>query len=192
MTAESGRERRVILGATEKTLHCGFHKLFFFRASLIHRIQINNSENTDRYAFITWTVKDVMNRLGQSSTDILIHSKLKVLLGDGFIHPLALDTHVSAPVLMRLCKSDEQKCFLWTSSRLVLFACVKDVTADNMQEKWMGGGDGVLLSHSKSDGSCLGLCHSWSDMGCSQAGHSWLLPSLPHVPDPGLLWITWC
>lgn len=52
-----------------------------------------------------------MNRLGQSSTVILIHSKLKVLLGDGFIHPLALDTHVPAPVHMRLCKSDEQKRF---------------------------------------------------------------------------------
>lgn len=28
------------------------------------------------------TVKDVMNSLGQSNTVILIHSKLKVLLGD--------------------------------------------------------------------------------------------------------------
>lgn len=81
------------------------------------------------------TVKDVMNCLGQSNTVVLIHSKLKVLLGDSFINPLTLDAHVSAPAHIRLCKRDEQKGFIWTSSRSVLIASVKDVIAGNMQEK---------------------------------------------------------
>lgn len=86
------------------------------------------------------TVKDVMNCLGQSNTVILIHSKLKVLLGDSFIHPLTLGTHVSAPAHIRVCKRDEQKGFIWTSSRSVLIASVKVVTAERLQENGMGEG----------------------------------------------------
>lgn len=81
MTAESGKERKVFWGATEKTVHCGFHKSFFFRATLSHRIQINNSENTVML-LLHGTVKNEMNSLGQNNTVVLIHSKLKVLLGD--------------------------------------------------------------------------------------------------------------
>lgn len=105
------------------------------------------------------TVKDVTNRLGQSNTVILIHSKLKVLLGDSFIHPLTLGTHVSAPVHIRLCKRDEQKWFIWTSSTSVWIASVKDVIAENMQEKWMGGGDGVMF-HSRPQWSAHGAASS--------------------------------
>lgn len=97
------------------------------------------------------TVKDLMNRLGQSNTVVLIYSKLKVLLEDDFVHPLTLCTHVSAPVHIRLCKRDKQKGFICSSSTSVWTASVKDVIAENMQEKWMGGGDGVVLFHSMSE-----------------------------------------
>lgn len=126
-----------------------------------------------------------MNRLGQSNTVVLIHSKLKVQLGDGFIHPLTLGTHVSAPVHIRLCKRDEQKGFTGPSCRSVLIATAKDVIAEKMQ-KWMRGGDGIVLSHSRASGLPMELPAAVSPLIWHGLLLSWALmalSSLPDVPD---------
>lgn len=128
MTAESGRERSVIWAATEKTMYCGFHESFFFRATFSHRMQINSSENTDRNGFITWNSKGCSESLRPRLHSLFkTNSKSEALRRESFSHPLPLATHVPAPVHIGLCKRDKPKSFYLDEFQLIANASIKGV-----------------------------------------------------------------